>query len=161
MLIWVVSDSGLTFGSPDTIKIYVNGRPVNDKIIKKALLDAYTRQITPGEYPFAVLLLQIKPSLVDVNVHPKKLEVKFIDSHKIFNIVHESVKKTLGIHKITTVDGWFGQFQGGQKSDFVSGSAPVQQGFGFGGMGSFWCEIISLHLFQILLENFLREGNSL
>jgi DNA mismatch repair protein MutL len=43
----VVSDASLRFGSGENIKIYVNGRPVQDKIIKKALMDAYQRQITP------------------------------------------------------------------------------------------------------------------
>ncbi|HCB51556.1 TPA: hypothetical protein DEP21_03205 [Patescibacteria group bacterium] len=77
------------------MKLYVNSRPVNDKIMKRALMDAYARQISPGEYPFAVLMLEVKPSIVDVNVHPRKLEVKFIDSNRIFQIVLESVKKTL------------------------------------------------------------------
>ena len=47
----VVSDPTLRFGSAENIKIYVNSRPVQDKIIKKAIMDAYSRQITPGEYP--------------------------------------------------------------------------------------------------------------
>ncbi len=120
---WIISDAGLTFGSAETVKIYVNGRPVMDKIIKKALLDAYVRQITPGEYPFAVLMLTVKPSFVDVNVHPKKSEVKFLDPNAVFSFVHESVKKTLGIYKIVSVEhtvssfwrdetdwrGWFGE----------------------------------------------------
>jgi len=67
-------------------------------------LDAYVRQITPGEYPFAILMLTVKPSFVDVNVHPKKLEVKFLDSNQVFSLVNESVKKTLGIHKIVEVE---------------------------------------------------------
>ena len=43
----VVSDASLRFGSGENIKIYVNGRPIQDKIIRKALMDAYARQITP------------------------------------------------------------------------------------------------------------------
>ena len=116
---WVISDAGLTFGSAETVKIYVNGRPVIDKIIKKSLLDAYVRQITPGEYPFAILMLTVKPSFVDVNVHPKKLEVKFLDPNQVFSLVNESVKRTLWIHKIVEVEhkisqGWF------DKSGFVN-----------------------------------------
>jgi DNA mismatch repair protein MutL len=60
--------------------IYVNGRFVEDKVIKKAILEAFYRQIPPGSYPFVVLNLQINPKLVDVNVHPRKLEIKFYDS---------------------------------------------------------------------------------
>lgn len=106
----IISDAWLTFGSAETIKIYINGRPVVDKIIKKALLDAYIRQITPGEYPFALLMLTVKPSFVDVNVHPKKLEVKFLDPNSIFSLVNESVKKTLWIHKIVDVEHTFSRF---------------------------------------------------
>jgi DNA mismatch repair protein MutL len=43
----VVSDASLRFGSGENIRIYVNGRAVDDKIIRKALMDAYHRQITP------------------------------------------------------------------------------------------------------------------
>lgn len=43
----MVSDATLRFGSAENIKIYVNARPVQDKIIKKAIMDAYARQIAP------------------------------------------------------------------------------------------------------------------
>jgi len=100
---WVVSDPSLRFGSAENIKIYVNSRPVQDKIIYKALMDAYFRQITPGEYPLIVLMLNIKPDLVDVNVHPSKLQVKFLDSQKIYQIVYDTVYKCLSENKISYV----------------------------------------------------------
>ncbi|AHB41383.1 hypothetical protein P148_SR1C00001G0592 [candidate division SR1 bacterium RAAC1_SR1_1] len=148
----IVSDAGLTFGSAETIKIYVNGRPVMDKIIKKALLDAYVRQITPGEYPFAILMLTVKPSFVDVNVHPKKSEVKFLDPNSIFSLVHESVKKTLGINKIVSVEHTFSKFGtngtgehgrfanengefGSESSEFGSGNGGFDASGGFGASG--------------------------
>lgn len=99
-LSWVVSDAGLRFGSGDNIKIYVNGRPIQDKIIKKALIDAYARQITPGEYPFVVLMLEINPTMVDVNVHPSKLQVKFTDSKLIYQVVFDTISTTLWGNKI-------------------------------------------------------------
>jgi len=114
---WVISDAWLTFGSAETVKIYVNWRPVVDKIIKKALLDSYVRQITPGEYPFAILMLNVKPSFVDVNVHPKKLEVKFLDPNSIFVLVNESVKKTLWINKIITVEHTISGFNNDDSGD--------------------------------------------
>jgi DNA mismatch repair protein MutL len=73
----------------------VNGRPIQDKIIKKALIDAYARQITPGEYPFVVLMLEINPTMVDVNVHPSKLQVKFTDSKLIYQVVFDTISTTL------------------------------------------------------------------
>lgn len=96
----VVSDASLRFGSGENIKIYVNSRPVQDKIIRKALLDAYLRQLAPGEYPMAILMLEIEPSEVDVNVHPAKLQVKFADSQKIYQLVYQTITELLGKHKI-------------------------------------------------------------
>ncbi len=101
---WVVSDSSLRFGSAENIKIYVNSRPIEDKIIKKALMDAYYRQIMPGEYPLAILILDVKTDMVDVNVHPSKLQVKFRDSRKIFEIIYENVKNALWWNKISSVN---------------------------------------------------------
>jgi DNA mismatch repair protein MutL len=66
-------------------------------------MDAYFRQITPGEYPLIVLMLNIKPDLVDVNVHPSKLQVKFLDSQKIYQIVYDTVYKCLSENKISYV----------------------------------------------------------
>ena len=97
---WVVSDPRLRFWSAENIKIYVNWRPVQDKIIKKALMDAYSRQITPWEYPFAVIILEVDPKIVDVNVHPSKLQVKFADSQQIFQIVYSTISETLWQNKI-------------------------------------------------------------
>ncbi len=96
----VLSDASLRFGSGENIKIYVNSRPVQDKIIRKALLDAYLRQLAPGEYPMAILMLEMDPSEVDVNVHPAKLQVKFADSQKIYQLVYQTITELLGKHKI-------------------------------------------------------------
>lgn len=101
---WFVSDSQLRFGSAEHIRLYVNTRPVQDKIIKKALMDAYHRQITPGEFPFAFLMVQSTPGMVDVNVHPRKLEVKFADPGKMYEIIFHAVQKVLSENKIAS--GW-------------------------------------------------------
>ena len=98
---WVISDPSLRFWSAENIKIYVNWRPIQDKIIKKALMDAYSRQITPWEYPFAILMLEVDPKIVDVNVHPSKLQVKFSDSQQIFQLVYNTISETLWQNKIS------------------------------------------------------------
>jgi len=68
--------------------------------MRKALMDAYARQISPGEYPFVVLMLDIDPKMVDVNVHPSKLQVKFADSKLIYQVVYDTIASTLGGNKI-------------------------------------------------------------
>ncbi len=100
-ILWVLSDPSIRFWSADNIKIYVNSRPIQDKTIYRALMDAYRRQLTPWEYPLAVLILDIKPDLVDVNVHPSKLQVKFVDSQAVYKNVYESVSTCLWDSKIT------------------------------------------------------------
>lgn len=104
----VVGNAQLLFGSAENIKIYVNKRPVQDKVIRKALMDAYYRQIAPGEYPLAFLMIEAKPSFVDVNVHPRKLEVKFADSRIVYDAVHTAVQKALGEKRISSVTPSFG-----------------------------------------------------
>lgn len=98
----MIGDANLRFRSRENIRIYVNSRPVQDKIIMKAIMDAYRRQIKPGEYPFVVLDLQIDPQIVDVNVHPAKLNVKFADSQSVFELVHSAVMEVLGQERIPT-----------------------------------------------------------
>lgn len=112
----VLSDASLRFGSGENIKIYVNSRPVQDKIIRKALLDAYLRQLAPGEYPMAILMLEMDPSEVDVNVHPAKLQVKFADSQKIYQLVYQTITELLGKHKIWFVGSDFFQWKGRSQS---------------------------------------------
>jgi len=106
---WYIWDSTMRFGSNENVKVYVNGRPIDDKIIRKAIMDAYHRQLSPWEYPFALIILDIKPNLVDVNVHPRKLQVRFTDSREIFKIVFDTISKTLGENKIGNV-GWTTMF---------------------------------------------------
>ncbi len=84
------------------MRIYVNQRPVQDKIIKRAVMEAYRRQIVPGSYPFIILFLDIAPDLVDVNVHPRKLEVKFLESQKIYDAVYRTVAGVFGEQKIAS-----------------------------------------------------------
>lgn len=97
----VVGDAMLRFASQDHLRIYVNKRPVQDRIIKKAIMDVYKRQISPGDYPFVALFVQIDSSKVDVNVHPRKLEVKFLDSQEIFQTVMHVLSDTLSGVKVS------------------------------------------------------------
>lgn len=124
----VVSDASLRFGSGENIKIYVNERPIQDKIIRKALMDAYARQITPGEYPMAILMFKIEPSEVDVNVHPAKLQVKFADSQMIYQVVYQTISELLGKHKIWFVGSEFFQWKGtASRPSFPQSSAFPSQ----------------------------------
>ena len=98
----VIGKSILKFNSSNNINIFVNQRPVKDKIIQKAIMQAYSRWLEPGMCPFVVLFLDLKPNLVDVNVHPRKEEVKFydIDISMVVNSLLHSSFSTLSIDNI-------------------------------------------------------------
>lgn len=96
----LIGDANLRFRSRENIRTYVNGRPVQDKVLMKAIMETYRRQIKPGEYPFVVLDLQLDPQIVDVNVHPAKLNVKFADAQAVFQLVHTAISQALGQERI-------------------------------------------------------------
>ena len=74
---------------------YINSRFVKDKTMTSALEKAYDQNLNIGKFPFAVLNLEISPSEVDVNVHPAKLEVKFENESKVFDIIYHGVVNAL------------------------------------------------------------------
>ena len=75
--------------------IFINNRYVKSVTVMTALEKAFTSFIAPDSFPACVLFIDIDPSLVDVNVHPTKLEVKFSDEREIFEAVYHTVKNAL------------------------------------------------------------------
>lgn len=73
----------------------LNGRYIRTKTGIAALEQAYKNSITVGTFPTCVLNIMLDPQLVDVNVHPAKIEVRFSDEHAIFNAVYYAVKSAL------------------------------------------------------------------
>jgi len=96
----VISNSTLTFGSNEYCKLYVNGRPIQDRALQKAIMDGYRRQIHHGEYPLAIIAIDIASNLVDVNVHPRKIQVKFVDPGVVFTTLLTTIQDSLWANKI-------------------------------------------------------------
>lgn len=74
---------------------YVNGRYIKDKTLSAATEEAYRTLIPQGKFGFCVLNVQLNPELVDVNVHPAKLEVRFTDESGVFKAVYHGVRNAL------------------------------------------------------------------
>ena len=75
--------------------VFLNGRPVEDIAIARALRDGYRGAIVEGTHPAAWLWLDMDPGLVDVNVHPAKREVRFHRPHEIRSLVATAVEQAL------------------------------------------------------------------
>ncbi len=74
---------------------FVNGRSVVSKTANTAIAEAYKNSIMTGKFPVAILNIKINNSLVDVNVHPAKTEVRFSDDKAIYHAVYRAVKGAL------------------------------------------------------------------
>ncbi|MCE5244468.1 MAG: DNA mismatch repair endonuclease MutL [Desulfobacteraceae bacterium] len=71
--------------------VYVNGRPVWDRAVNRAILRAYESLIPRGKYPVVALFLNVRAGLVDVNVHPTKREVRFRNPGDVIEIVRQAL----------------------------------------------------------------------
>jgi DNA mismatch repair protein MutL len=74
---------------------FVNGRPVRDKVLIGALRAAYSDTIVAGRHPSVALFLSLDPGMVDVNVHPGKLEVRFRDAEAVRGLIVRAIRDAL------------------------------------------------------------------
>jgi len=103
MALWgMVGRPALARATNKAQHILLNGRPIRDRTIQHALREAYRGLIEPGRYPTAVLMLEMSPGGVDVNVHPAKAEVRFRDQSLVHTIVLRAVREALQGADLTT-----------------------------------------------------------
>lgn len=74
---------------------YINGRYIKSTLLAKAIEDGYSQYLMQHKFPFTVLHFAIDTALVDVNVHPTKMDVRFSDSDGIYHMVAQAVAQTL------------------------------------------------------------------
>ena len=86
-----VSPTHVLRSGPSDMHVYVNGRPVRDRLLQFAVRDAYRDALPPGRYPVVVLYLQVEPGEVDVNVHPAKWEVRFRDPGAVTGLLRRAI----------------------------------------------------------------------
>ena len=99
-------------GNADGIYLYVNRRFIRDRMIYKAVLDAYRHIIPAGKFPVVILFITLPPSAIDVNVHPTKAEVKFKEPERVFRTVQGAFSFLHGLTSSLTAESYEDQREG-------------------------------------------------
>ncbi len=84
-----------SFASARMLFTFVNGRPVRDRLLLRAVQQAYQTLLPRGRHPAVVLFLEVRPEDVDVNVHPMKTEVRFRSPGPVFELVYHALRDRL------------------------------------------------------------------
>lgn len=90
-----IGDTFLSKPNRSYQSFFINSRSIVSKVMSAAIGEAYKNSLMTGKFPFCVLSVKINAHLVDVNVHPTKMEVRFSDDRKIFDAVYWACKNAL------------------------------------------------------------------
>jgi DNA mismatch repair protein MutL len=102
-------------------QIFINRRPVRNRAIVRAIYDGYGASLRGGN-PSFLIMIETAPDKVDVNIHPTKQEVRFVDERFLYDFVSEAVRKTLGIQRSEEIPAREVMFE----SSFLSGGPEAQ-----------------------------------
>ena len=91
----LVSDPETTRATREYLSTFVNGRYVTSGAVREAVVDAYGKQLAADRYPFAVIFLDVDPGTVDVNVHPRKMRVRYSNPEEVKRQVHTAIEDAL------------------------------------------------------------------
>jgi DNA mismatch repair protein MutL len=111
LALWgLVGRPSIAKATPRAQHVFLNGRTIRDRTIQHALRESYRGLIEPGRHPTAVLMIEMAPGAVDVNVHPAKLEVRFRDQSVVHQAVLHAVREALRSEDLTpAVPKWGGR----------------------------------------------------
>jgi DNA mismatch repair protein MutL len=131
-----VCDPSVSRGNTRMQYLILNGRHIRDRSLQHALSEAYRGLLMTGRNPICFLKLEIPPEMVDVNVHPTKLEVRFADSGRIYARVLQTLRQKFLTSDLTMRVGP-SQPASGAQAGFADGSASglPTSGTGIGGTG--------------------------
>lgn len=91
----LISNISVTRSSRNNMTIIVNGRVVRNNNITNAIIEGYKTLLTVGRYPICVIEIDVDYSLVDVNVHPTKAEVRFSEEAQLLELIKETISSSL------------------------------------------------------------------
>jgi DNA mismatch repair protein MutL len=86
--------------SRNYINIFVNKRQIMDQKIVRALKECYEQLIPKNRYPITVLYIECDPGIIDVNVHPRKQEIKFSEYEKLLNLIKNTIGSKISVQSI-------------------------------------------------------------
>jgi DNA mismatch repair protein MutL len=110
-----VSTPENTRANANAIYLFVNGRPVRDKVMRHALLQAHRDILPRGRFPSAILFLTLRGSGVDVNVHPAKWEVRFAEPQAVHQLIRRAVRDAMAQR------GWLAEANAMQVAELRTG----------------------------------------
>ena len=90
-----ISKPAASYGTKKHLFTYVNNRFVRSELVERAIKRGYMTLLPKYAYPFAVLALSIDPGEINVNIHPKKHEIRFYQSNDVFHFIIAAVSTTL------------------------------------------------------------------
>ena len=79
----------------NTITTFVNGRIIRNNELNNAILDAYHTYIPEKKFPIIIIKIEVDPSLIDVNIHPTKMDIKFSKKDVLKNLIKETIREKL------------------------------------------------------------------
>jgi DNA mismatch repair protein MutL len=100
-----ISTPERTRANGQALYLFVNGRPVRDRLLRHALIEAYRDLLPRGRFPIGVMFVEVAPENVDVNVHPAKWEVRFSDPQAIHRAIRHAVRKAMSSRQ------WLGEMR--------------------------------------------------
>jgi len=125
-----IGKPSLTRGNKEYENYFINGRFIKNKVITRAIEDAYKSFLMQHRFPFTCLLISVDSSLVDVNVHPAKLEVRFSDTESLYRLIFHEVDNALrkkdllpdmGIKQVPDKQPLVREFKSASKSEKAEG----------------------------------------
>ncbi len=111
--------------SRDDLHIFVNLRPISNRMLAAAVADGYAGMLMKNRHPVGVIFIQIPADKVDINVHPSKKDAKFSDPKPIANLLKEAVAEALGNTDLIREVG--GDFQRTLESRAYVGQPPARR----------------------------------
>jgi DNA mismatch repair protein MutL len=103
-----------TRGNREQQFIFINRRPVENRALSQAIVQAYREVVPAGKHPVVIAFLQVPGGEVDVNVHPAKTQVRLLMEREIFGMLKNALSEGLSLRQADDLRPWTGESRGGE-----------------------------------------------